>query len=156
MKPFLVVIFSLILGGCATQREEIRPDVTPFTPTSTLTQTRFKDSVVVRWIVRDSTVLHDSTVVNHTAVADATDFYIYSGTFINSHGDSNFVTLDSQTGMGTLDTHYGTYEVAHNDTTHTVVTTPPAEFGLLDKIGLGAICFLAGIIATLAAKNNFL
>ena len=153
MKPLIFAVCLLVIG-CATQREEIRPDVTPFTPTSTLTQTRFKDSVVVRWVVRDSTRVHDSTAVH--AVADATDFYIYSGTFINSHGDTNDVTLDTETGMGTLDTHYGTYEVPHNDTTHQVINNPPAQFGLLDRIGLGAICFIAGGLSVLAAKSGLI
>ena len=127
MKPFLVVVFSLILVGCAsTKLTEIEPRTAETTPSPTVTKFILKDSVVTRWVVRDSLRLHDSTVAH--ATADAMNFYIFSGWFTNEHGDSNYVTVDTQTGEGSCSTHFAPVKVSYQDTTHSV-TPPPIEQG---------------------------
>lgn len=157
MKPFLFFL-ALLVAGCATTKlTEIEPRTAETTPSPTSTQFHARDSVVIRWVVmvRDSVSVRDSTVI-HVATAEQKQFYIYSWWTKDSRGDSSYSTFDSQTENGNTDLYFGPVEVSYQDTTHTVTNTPPAEFGLLDRIGLGAICFLAGVIATLAAKNNLI
>jgi len=146
MKLSLIIAICLFVIGCSTVREtQIEPRIATTTPTPTDTHYKLRDSLVVRWVVRDSVNVKDSTVIH---VADATNFYIFSGWFVNEHGDSNYVSVDTQTGEGECITHFAPVKVPYQDTTHQVLPAPiQTGAGTWTIAFIAIVCFALGGLA---------